>query len=145
MKNKLIEQAKQANKDKYKEYDNLILEEDRKKGKVESNVYKDYFRNYGVFYLIFLLIVQTLWKGTEVLSNFCKLSFVKFRDNPLGHRRFRRRQIHKFANILFTLIFFRFFSLVQVLFGLARRCFNFPQHSQKNDDKPTLRANLRVF
>jgi hypothetical protein len=40
-------------------YENLILEEDRKKGKVETTVYKEYFMMCGGFFF-FLPFIFTL-------------------------------------------------------------------------------------
>ena len=51
-------------------YENLILEEDRKKGQVELSIYKDYFKKSGgwYFFIPFVLALGTQ-QGMRVYSN----------------------------------------------------------------------------
>ena len=51
-------------------YENLILEEDRKKGQVELSIYKDYFKKSGgwCFFIPFVLALG-MQQGMKVISN----------------------------------------------------------------------------
>ena len=51
-------------------YENLILEEDRKKGQVELSIYKDYFKKSGGWYFFIPFVLALgIQQGMRVMSN----------------------------------------------------------------------------
>ena len=58
--------------DKFKIYDNLIIEEDREKGNVNMQLYFDYFKLLGgVKFAVLILFVKVMWIGSQLFANIC--------------------------------------------------------------------------